>query len=238
VDEQAALVVVHRLDVVAQADRREVRLEVGGIEIRGLVVEPHLDIGEPSPLQPSSGLGRCGEVLAPHGILSQLMQGGLDGRDVPRSSALHRELAARPQDRREIPEESVVIQDPMERGRGQDRVHRLAQGEWLPQIGHHVRHPVAERCEQDPRTLDHGGGAVEGDHASPREALEQAFRDPTGAASSVEHLLVADEIEPSDDGCSPTGHGRAEPIVGVGVPIAGHGGEASGRVPEMVRDTS
>ncbi len=94
-DEPFPLVVGHPLDVVAQADRGEVRLDVIGIEFGRLVVEPRLDVGEPRPLQPRPRRVRGGEVLAALEALAQLTQRRLDRRDVARATALRRR-AARP----------------------------------------------------------------------------------------------------------------------------------------------
>ena len=66
--------------------------------------------------------------------------------DVPGAAALRHEPAAGPHDAGEVREQRVVVGDPVERRRRQDRVdRRVGQRQRAPQVRDRVGHPIAER---------------------------------------------------------------------------------------------
>ena len=97
-----------------------------------------------------------------------------------------------------MPEEGRVVGQPVERGRGQDRVDRLVQGQRLAQVRDQVGHPIAESGQPGASLSDHGRRAVEGDHPAVRQALGQLLGYPARAAASIKDGLVAG-LQSQDD---------------------------------------
>ena len=112
-------------------------------------------------------------------------------------------------------EQPLVVGDPVERGRGEDRVDGLAQVE-LEEVG---AADVHVRRQQRARLLHHRGRAVDRDHAAGGEPLVQQAGDAAGAAARVEHGLVAAEDEAVEHVGAHRGHRRRQALVGGGVPV-------------------
>ena len=129
----------------------------------------------------------------------------LDRRDVARAAALRRELSARPQDRREVAEQRVVI----ERSSGTSP----STGSRRPvapsgSVGR-GRRPRTPRGRSNgraaPRPLDHRRASRRRRRRRPRGSRStQPLRDPARAAAGVQHPLVAAELEPADARSRPT----------------------------------
>lgn len=103
--------------------------------------------------------------------------------DVPGAAALRLELSAGPENVREVPEEPIVIEDPMERRGRHDRVDRLRERQRFHEVGGHVRHPV--RAEALPRPFDHRSRSVERDDLPRGQELVERRRHAAGAAPGV-----------------------------------------------------
>ena len=139
---------------------------------------------------------------------------------LPCSAALGDEPAAGPQRRVQAREERVVVEDPVE-GRGrEDQVDRLVELQ-LEQVGDEIVGPVAERLA---RLLDHRLGAVDARSPGPRAgARPAASRDPARAAAGVEHVSSPRSSSRSSTSSAPLELRVGDPVVGLGVPLAGPG---------------
>ena len=127
------------------------------------------------------------------------------------------------QDGGEVREQRVVVGDPVE-GRGrQDRVDRPVDRQRAAEVGDDVLDPVAERREPVARGLDHRRRPVERDDATARQALGEQLGHPAAAAAGIEDALVAVERQAVEDDRAPARHRVGDPVVGPGVPVAGHG---------------
>ena len=78
------------------------------------------------------------------------------------------------------------------------------------------------RVQCGARVLHHRRGRVDCHHVPAGQALEQHPRDPAGAASGVEHGLVALERQPLEHGPRPLDLRRGDTVIGRGVPVACH----------------
>ncbi len=101
-------------------------------------------------------------------------------------------------------EQTVVIGDPVEGRRREDRVERLLELE-LEQVAHVQLGPVAETSS---RRFDHRGRLVHTDHATARKALEQRLRHTARSAAGVEHRLIAVKLESLEHLQTERLHGR------------------------------
>jgi hypothetical protein len=228
VHERARLLVGHRSHVVAEHDRPQERLEpLEGLERRGLGVQPALDVDEPRCAQALRGaLGRR-EHLSGERIGAELLEHAHHAGEVPGAAALPDEASTGPEHGREIGEQRVVIGDPVE-GRGrQDGVHGLVDRERAHQVGEHEPDPIAERREPAPRDLEHRCRAVERDHGAVGEPFGEERRDASRTAPGVQDGLVPVELEPVDHGRTPSELRVGDRVVGLGVPVARHGGNAT-----------
>ena len=100
----------------------------------------------------------------------------LDRRDVADPAALGDEPAAGSQDRRQVREQRVVVEDPVEGRGGQDRVHRLVERERTPEVRHDVLDPVAERRQPLAGRVDHRRRTVERDDVPAGQARRPGAR--------------------------------------------------------------
>src|SRR5205823_5472296 len=121
--------VPHQIEVAAQAhDAKEVLELLARFEVRRLVMQPDLDLAEPSCFEPGYGLFGRNEIrrrrFGPREIADYLEQLG----DVAPSAPLRDELATVPHRGREIREKRVVIGDPVKDGVRKDDVDRLGDG--------------------------------------------------------------------------------------------------------------
>ena len=140
-------------------------------------------------------------------------------RTGPRADHRARSTAAR------FGEQRVVIEDPVERGGGQDRVHRR-DGQRPRQVRHDVLHAV--RAQPLPGALDHGGGPVQGDDRALGAAGRAAARSPGRCRSPRPAPLATVQIQPVEHRLAPGGHRDRQAVVGGGVPFAGHRAEFTG----------
>ena len=133
--ERRSLLAGHRLDVVAEHDRAQERLErPEGLEGRGLGVEPARDVREPGRAQALLGpLGRR-EHLARERIGAELLEHPHHADEVPRATALRGEPPPGPEHGREVGEQRVVVRDPVERRGRHDRVDGLVDRERQHQV--------------------------------------------------------------------------------------------------------
>ena len=209
--------------------RRNVSSAPEGLERRGLGVEPARDVREPGRAQALLGpLGRR-EHLARERIGAELLEHPHHADEVPRATALRGEPPPGPEHGREVGEQRVVVGDPVERRGRHDRVDGLVDRERQHQVRGHEPDPVAERRQPAPRGLEHRRRAVERDHVASREPFGQERGHPPRTAPGVQHGLGAVELEPVDDGRAPPELRVGDRVVGLGVPLARHGGDASAR---------
>ena len=112
-------------------------------------------------------------------------------------------------------EQPLVIGDPVERRRREDRVDGLVVRQLeqvgAPHVG--VRQPLARR-------IDHRLRGVDGDHVPVGHTLDQRFGDPPGAAAGVEHRLIAAQLESFEYGEAERLHRAGDPVVALAVPCA------------------
>ncbi len=171
---------------------------------------------KPAFVQPLRGLGGRREVpragpVPERGMVDRVDR-GLDVGDVAGAAALRREPAAGLQRRVQAGEQPLMVGDPVERRRREDRVHRLVELE-LDQVR-------GERRDAALAGLGHHRlAAVDGDHRPIGNALDDECRDPAGAAAGVEDPLVALEIEAVDDIARHRGQGVRHPVVRGGFPF-------------------
>ena len=217
---------LHPLHVVAQADRLQVRLQIALGQRRRLLVQPRLHLDEPGRFQPRGRGLRRGEMLPPAEVLVDLAQRRLDRGDVAGAPALCRQLSAGPQDGRQVREQRVVVGDPVEGRRRQDRVHRRRHRQRFLQVGHQVLHPVV--AEPSTRLLHHRDRTVQRHHRAAREPVAQHLRHLAGSAAGIQHALVAPEVQPSQYRLAPRRHGDRQAVVAGGVPISRHHRKATG----------
>ena len=212
--------------MIAQADRLQVRLQISFGQRRRLLVQPRLHLDEPGRFQPRGRALRRGEVLPSAKVLVDLAQRRFDRGDVAGAPALGRQLSARPQDGRQVREQRVVVGDPVEGGRRQDRVHRRRHRQRFLQVGHQVLHPIV--AEPGTRLLHHRDRTVQRHHRAAREPVAQHLRDLAGSAAGIQHALVAPEVKPAEDGLAPRRHGDGQAVVRGGVPVSRHRRKATG----------
>jgi hypothetical protein len=126
------------------------RIRVLGLD--GLVLQPAADLVEAGVAEPLLGLLGRGEVphhLEPLEVIDELRpRGHGDDRlgvlgDVARPTALGDQLAAGPQGLVQAAEELVVVEDPVEGRRREDRIDRLVEPE-LREVDDHVVRSVPE----------------------------------------------------------------------------------------------
>jgi hypothetical protein len=133
------------------------------------------------------------------------------------------ELAAGPDQRVQPLEEAVVVEDPVEGRRGEDRVDVLAEFE-----REQVDLPyVDRRAEEGAGLPNHLRRGVDGDHPAAWKALYQVSGDAPRAAAGVEDRLVADELEAAEDGDAHRLHRTGDPVVALGVPVDPHYGQGT-----------
>lgn len=218
--EGGALVIAHPLDVISEAGRGEIPSRSAGStgvgsswsqtssrRIRTARGGFYFPRAWRRPCVPRTG--------------SKLGKRSFDRGDVACATTLRGELATGPNDGRQMPEQRIVVRDPVERRGRQDRVDRFGDRKRRGEVGHEV---LDARIGSEPfaGALDHGGRAVERHHKAPRRPREQHRRHASGAAPGVEHALGAGEVEPVDDRCAPARHGRGQPVVRCGVSVSGH----------------
>ena len=90
-------------------------------------------------------------------------------------------------------EERVMIGDPMEGCRREDRIDRLGDRDRALEIGDEELDPCTKPGEPRPGLVDHGRRPVQSDDGSSLQAHRQHLRDPAAAATGVEDPLVAAE---------------------------------------------
>lgn len=139
-----------------------------------------------------------------------------DPRDVPLAAALGDKPAAGLERSVEVLEQPVVVGDPVEGGGGEDRVDGRVEHE-LREVGDAE---LDLRRQLRAGLLDHGGRAVDADHAAVRQPLEQRRRHPPGAAARVEHPLVPGEDQAVEYVAPQALERGGHALVGVGVPVA------------------
>ena len=152
-------------------------------------------------------------------IQGDLFSGSENPGDVSVPAALRDEQPARPERREEPFEEPVVVEDPVERRRREDRVDALAELE-VEQVG--LPH-VGTVAEEGSSLLDHSGVRVDCDHPAPRQALHEVGGDAPRAAAGVEHRLVAGELEAVEHGEAHRLHRAGDAVVALGIPVEAHG---------------
>ena len=86
----------------------------------------------------------------------------------------------------EVPEERVVIGDPVEGGGREDRVHRSLDRERAPQVRPDEVDPVAEPGQPAAGLVEHRRRGVEGDHVAAGQSLGQGLGHPAAAATGIE----------------------------------------------------
>ena len=210
-----------------------------GIELGGLVVEPRLDVGRSRPPPVASASSSAVAKCFPPSKSSPSSR--------RRSASIDEMLPAPPHCAASCPpgrrtdarfaNSDVVIDDPVERRRRQDRVDRRrrrgsARRGRRPRV-HSTRSPNERERVRACSTI-----ALEPSTATPvRGAAAPADRSvtrPVPQPASM-HAFVALELEPIDDHAAPAGLRRRERrSYADGVPLAGH----AVRLPERQRSSS
>jgi len=89
----------------------------------------------------------------------------MDPLDIASAAALSDQHAARAEDSCEVREQRIVISDPMEGSRRENRIDHL-QRQGAGEIGSHEGDSSAKGCESVARFQKHCGGEVERDEGS------------------------------------------------------------------------
>ena len=112
----------------AEDDRPQKGLErLARLEPGRLVAQPAPDVDEPGGNESSSRLLRSGVMGETEPAVAHPGQHALDRGDVALPAALGHQPTARSEHRRQVREQGVMVGDPVERGRGKDRVNRLGE---------------------------------------------------------------------------------------------------------------
>ena len=207
----------------AEDDRpQELAHRRAGRDGRRLVVEPGVDRLEARGLEaPSRVLGRReGPRVRP--VAADVGDRGANRGDVPVAAALRDEPAARPHDPGEVPEQAVVVRDPVEGRGGQDRVRRSPRPAGAAPSGRRPRsRPVAANGASRARAASTIAGDPSSATTRPAGSrAEQLLGHPAGPAAGVEHRLVAPQREATQDVGAPAGHRVRDAVVRRGVPVA------------------
>src|SRR5207248_6237329 len=141
------------------------------------------------------GVGDPSQVWRKALVAVDALDGVKELLDVSDATALGLEPAARLERRVKALEQAAVIEDPVKRRVGEDRVDGLVELD-LQEVRDDQLNLVAKRL---PRLLDHRWRTVDSDHPPPRELLEQKLGHTTAAATRVQHSLAPVQLEPVDD---------------------------------------
>jgi hypothetical protein len=222
-DERRPLRWWQALQVRLEDDGREESLErLTGLEPRRLRLQPTANVAEAGGEQARLGRLRglvMGRARPP---VADGPDGGPDPLDVPRAAELRDEASARNDDRSEVSKERIVIRDPVERRRGDDRVDRRLDRERIAEVGDEVRDAIAEVPQPSAARLDHRRRGIQCDDRPVREPVGECLRDAPAAAAGVEDALRAPEGKPLEDGTTPPLLRRGDGVVGGSVPVTDH----------------
>jgi hypothetical protein len=147
-------------------------------------------------------------------------QRAFDRLDVADAAALRDEPAARTQNGRQVPEQRVVVGDPMEGGRREDRIDVAVDAERLSEVGDDILDPAAEGGKPLACRLDHRRRPVQRDDPPTGESACQQLGHPAAPAAGIEHALVAVEWQAIEDRGAPARLRIGDTIVGPRVPVA------------------
>lgn len=136
--------------------------------------------------------------------------------DVAASAALGQQAPAGFEVALKGSEQRVVVGDPVQRGVGEDHVHRLGQRQ-LRQVLADGHSAIADRLLG---VGDHRWRRVDGVHRAVRNAPRQLQGDLAAAAAGIEHHLVAVELQAVELLGRPALLGSRDPVIGGGVPVA------------------
>ena len=120
--------------------------------------------------------------------------------DVAHAAALRLQPPPGREARHGAPEQTLVVQDPVERRVGEHRVHRSVelQLEQVETISSTARLRGARRASSIIEAE-----RVDADHPPPRQALQEQRCHPPAAAARIEHLSSPAQLEPLDDRAGP-----------------------------------
>ncbi len=136
--------------------------------------------------------------------------------DVALSAALGDHASALAQRCSQASEQPLVVGDPVERGRREDRVDGLRQLE-LEQVGDADIHV---RTESLAGGGHHRGRLVDRDHAPARQPLDQRLGYTPRAAAGVEHGLIAAQLQALEHRQPKRLHRPGDTVVTAPVPLA------------------
>ena len=119
---------------------------------------------------------------------------------------------------KQAPEQPFVIRDPVEHRVGEHDVDWLRHREVGEARPHRVHVRDTALLDLTLQRVDHFRRSVERVDLPVRQALEQIERHGSGAATRIEHRLVATQPQIFDDLLRPAPHRLADPGVDVGVP--------------------
>src|SRR5215472_18029725 len=141
--------------------------------------------------------------------------------EVGSSAALGDEPAAGLEDAKEAAEETVMIGDPVEGGGAEDAVKGAFEGQAFKVSDDEGGFGGVGR-EMFAGGAQHILGEIDSDDTAGGQGFEQVFGETARAASGVEQGFVPLEAHASQDLPTPADLRAGDPVVGSGVPFAGH----------------
>lgn len=114
-----------------------------------------------------------------------------------------------------------MVLDPVKRGNAEDGVNWGGERQWLGKICVNHLYPIQVSGDSGPETVEHPGGAVQGDYSSTGQSLQQPGCVPAGSAASLENRFVSVQIEEGQDPQAPGILRFRQGFVGLGVPLPG-----------------
>src|SRR5437588_625340 len=220
------------LQVAMQNDALHKALELArGFELRGRFLQACFDLLETCfahAVRGGLGIGELpGKPIADKMFcirrgLHQPGNARQQAREIVAASALRNQRTVRTQRAIKIAKQPVVVEHPVERSCAEDQVELTFKGQF-EEIAATELNPAAKiGFEVGASRVEHVLGNIECNDVSARQSFKQVAREASGAATSVEHPLVAAQPHAREHLFAPAYLGSGDLVVESGVPFLGH----------------
>jgi hypothetical protein len=211
----------HILHVVVRFfERRQLdrRLEHAGLDIfeagRAQALGGDLGVGE---------LPRAGPAVEVRGVWlgGHQAAGALaDAGDVRAGAALSDQPAAWLERVEHRSEQSRMVAHPVKRGVAEGQIGDLIQVELVQRLLDVLDATAELRLQVFTGCFEHVGGAVDGEHAPPRQAAQQELGQSPAATAQVQRCFIAAQGQALDDSLAPGLHRRRQAGIGARIPFS------------------